>query len=173
MGQKWLKGRKERWSFQEFWCLCFALSNTSLQCPCTLDLCVFLLYARKVQCGMKLNPKTLITLNTCMYANRTVLCMCVSACMCAVLFPCELWWFCTAVFTDSFFFSPAPHPLEWFSLPPTQSLTQRAMFPSQFPMGYDSYSVEQQQGVYVCECVCVVRGDVGVWYPWHGNVKAM
>ena len=121
----------------------------------------------------KLNPKTLITLNTCTYANGTVLCMCVSACVRAVIFPCELRWFCTAVFTDSFFFSPAPHLLEWLSLPPTQSLTQRAMFPSQFPMGYDSYSVEQQQGVYVCECVCVVRGDVGVWYPWHGNVTAM
>ena len=36
------------------------------------------------------------------------------------------------------------------------------MFPSQFPMGYDSYSVEQRQGVYVCGCVCVVGGEVGV-----------
>ena len=66
------------------------------------------------------------------------------------------------MFTDSSSFSPAPRAPEWISPTPTQSLTQQPMIPSQFPMGYDSYSVEQQQGVYVCGCVCVVGGDVGV-----------
>ena len=137
-------------------CLCFALSNTSSQYPCTLDICVFLLYARKVQCGMKLNPRNLITLNTCTYANGTVyiLCMCVSVCMRAVIFPCELRWFCAVAFTYSFSFCTAPHLLVWPSPHPTQPLTQRAMFPRQFPMGYESYSVEQRQGVYVCVCLC-------------------
>ena len=69
--------------------------------------------------------------------------------------------FCAAAFTDSFSFSPAPHPPVWPSPPPTQSLTQRAMLPSQFPMGCDSYSVKQQQGVYVCVCY-VVGGNVHV-----------
>ena len=78
----------------------------------------------------------------------------VSVCVRAVIFPCELRWFCAVAFTYSFFFSPAPHPPVWPSRPPTQPLTQRAMFPTQFPMGYESYSVEQQQGVYVCVCLC-------------------
>ena len=59
-------------------------------------------------------------------------------------------FFCDTAFTDSFSFSPAPHPPVWPSPHPTQSLTQRAMLPSHFPMECDSYSVEQQQGVYVC-----------------------
>ena len=62
--------------------------------------------------------------------------------------------FFAAAFTDFFSFSPAPHPLVWPSPPPTQSLTQRVMLPSQFHVGYDSYSMEQQQGVYVCVCFC-------------------
>ena len=103
----------------------------------------------KMQCGMKRNPRNLITLHTYMYAKGTVLCIWVCVC-CRV--PWELQCFCTAAFTDSFSFSPAPHPPVWPSPPTNQSLIQRAMIPGQFPMGYDSYSVEQQQGVWLCLC---------------------
>ena len=89
----------------------------------------------------------------------TSLCMCV--CVSAVESLQSFGVFHTAACTYYLSFSPLPHPPVWPTPPPSQSFTQQPVFPGQFPiMVFDSFSVDQRQGVYVCVFLWVRYGCV-------------